>query len=346
MPAQHDHQRRMQRRDGRRTANGPLTPSLRVELKRGKPPLLRVGAPGDGVRWAAEQRGALRAAVAEHGALLVRGLELGDVTGAEAIIRQLGSPMIEREGLAPRDRLAPGVYSASSWPASQPMHMHHELSYASKVPSLMLFACLVAPAAKGATTVADGSAVLESLPGDLVEHFERAGWLLVRNYGGEFAPSVADAFGTDDRRAVERYCRANAIRFEWQEDGTLRTWQHRSAVVCHPSTRRRCWFNQAAFLSEWTLAPELREHLVETRGEDGLPFATRFGDGEPIGPDVVQAVNEAYDAHTVREEWQAGDLLLVDNIRTAHGREPFDGRREIVVALADEVHRPTHRRPE
>jgi Taurine catabolism dioxygenase TauD, TfdA family len=37
----------------------------------------------------------------------------------------------------------------------------------------------------------------------------------------------------------------------------------------------------------------------------------------------------------VREPWQAGDLLLVDNIGTAHSREPFKGPREVVVGMAD-----------
>ncbi len=85
------------------------------------------------------------------------------------------------------------------------------------------------------------------------------------------------------------------------------------------------------------MGPELREYLVEVYGEDGLPFDTRFGNGDAIGADVVQAINEAYEANTVREEWQAGDLLLVDNLRTAHGREPFEGPREVVVAMADAV---------
>ena len=110
-----------------------------------------------------------------------------------------------------------------------------------------------------------------------------------------------------------------------------------SAVVRHPLTGRRCWFNQIAFLNEWTIAPEVREYLVDVYGEDGLPFNTRFGNGDPIGADVVQVINEAYEANTVRERWQAGDLLLVDNVRTAHGREPFEGPREVVVAMADAV---------
>lgn len=42
-----------------------------------------------------------------------------------------------------------------------------------------------------------------------------------------------------------------------------------------------------------------------------------------------------YDAHTAREPWQAGDLMLVDNIRTAHSREAFEGPREVLVSMAD-----------
>src|SRR5213075_1378164 len=117
----------------------------------------------------------------------------------------------------------------------------------------------------------------------------------------------------------------------------LRTWQRRSAVVHHPRTGQRCWFNQVAFLSEWTMALELREYLVDVYGADGLPFNTRFGNGDPIGADVIQLINEVYERHTVRERWEAGDLLLVDNLRTAHGREAFAGPREVIVAMADAV---------
>ena len=310
---------------------------LSVDLHSGKPPLLHADAAGDPARWVAEHRTALRALVAEHGAVLIRGLGLRDVAEAGGVFRQLGSLMTEMEAFAPRRRYAEGVYSSSKWPPNQPMCMHHELSYALAPPGLMLFACLVAPMRGGATPVADGPKVLEALPADLVRRFERVGWLLIRNYNEDVGASLADAFGTDDRRAIESYCRAHAITFEWLPGGALRTRQRRSAVVHHPLNGRRCWFNQIAFLNAWTLAPEVREYLVEEYGEDGLPFDTRFGNGDPIAPDVVQAINEAYEAHTLREAWQTGDLLLVDNVRTAHAREPFDGPRDIVVALADAV---------
>jgi len=308
-----------------------------VDLQPGKLPILHVKAIGEPPCWAAEHRDRLLAFVAEHGALLVRGLALHDASGIEAVFRRLGSLMAEKEAFTSRRSYSPGVYSASKWPPNQHMCMHHELSYALEFPSLMLFACLTAPTDRGATPVADSPSVLQALPRELVERFERVGWLLIRNYNGEIGAPVAEAFGTDDRRGVEGYCRANAIQFEWQPDGTLRTRQCRNAVLRHPRTGQRCWFNQITFLNEWSMEPEVREYLVDVYGEDGLPFNTRFGNGDAIGADVVAAIDEVYEAHTTRERWQAGDLMLVDNVRTAHGRDEFDGPREVLVAMADAV---------
>ena len=309
-----------------------------VDRQPGKPPILRVEVNGDPLSWVAEHREALRALVTEHGSVLVRGLGLHDADEASTIFRRLTNGlMIEREAFASRRIYSEGIYSSSTWPANQQMCMHHELSYRIEFPGLMLFACLSTPTSGGVTGVADAPTVLSALPDALVKRFEREGWLLTRNYNDEIGASYAEAFGTEDRRAVESYCRANAIEFEWQPDGGLRTRQRRSAIVRHPVTGQRCWFNQIAFLNEWTLDPEVHEYLVDVYGEDGLPFNTRFGNGDPIGEDIVQLLNQVYEAKTMREPWQAGDLMLVDNIRSAHSRETFEGPREVLVGLADAV---------
>jgi len=308
---------------------------LDVDLQPGKPPMLRAAVTGDAPSWAAEHRDALRAVVAEHGSVLVRGLGLRDAAKIGAVFQRLATGlMTEKEAFASRRTYSDGVYSSSKWPPNQPMCMHHELSYTLQFPGLMLFACLSAPTDGGATAVADSPTVLAALPTELIERFEREGWLLTRSYNDEIGASFAEAFGTQDRGAVESYCRANAIEFGWQPDGALRTRQRRSAVVRHPVTGQRCWFNQIAFLNEWTLDPEVREFLVDAYGADGLPFNTRFGNGDPIGEDVVQLLNSLYEANTAREPWQAGDLMLVDNVRTAHSREPFTGPRDVLVAMA------------
>ena len=317
-------------------SHSSLASLLDVDL--GKPPVVQVND-GDVGQWVAAHGSALRAVVAEHGCVLVRGLGLRDAAEAGAAFQRLAARlMTEKEAFAPRQPYPGGLYSATPWPPNQQMCMHHELSYALEFPGLMLFACLRAAASGGATAVADSPTVLSALPADLVQRFEREGWILDRNYNDDFGASVQEAFGTSDRDAVERYCRANAIDFDWQPDGVLRTRQRRSAVVRHPVTGQRCWFNQIAFLNERTIDPEVREYLVDLYGEDGLPFTTRFGNGDPIGEDIVQMLNETYEAHTCREPWQAGDLLLVDNVRTAHSRDPYTGPRDVVAALADPVH--------
>ncbi len=320
------------------TTSPELTSTSSLDLQAGKPPMLRTEASGDTPRWAAEHRDALRAMVAEHGSILVRGLGVSEKPEIAAVFRNLaGGLMMEKEAFDPRHVHSEAVYAASKWAPNQQMCSHHELSYGCEVPGFMMFACLSGPTAGGATGVADAPTVLEALPAELTARFEQEGWILVRSYNDEIGASVSESFGTDDRSAVEAYCRANAIEFEWQPDGGLRTWQRRSAVIHHPVTGQRCWFNQIAFLNEWTLDPDVREYLVEFYGADGLPFNTRYGNGDPIGADIVRVINGVYEANIVREPLQAGDLMLIDNIRTAHSREPFEGEREVLVAMGDPV---------
>ena len=318
--------------------SSPIASLPDVELQPGKPAMLRAEATADAPGWAGEHREALRAVVAEHGAVVVRGLGLSDAAATAAVFRRLATTlMIEREAFARRQVYADGVYSSATWPANQPMCMHHELSYRLEVPSLLLFACLSAPTTGGATAVSDSPTVLDGLPKDLTDRFDRDGWLLTRSYNDEIGATLEEAFGTEDRGAVESYCRANQIGFGWQPDGELRTRQRRSAVVRHPRTGERCFFNQIAFLNEWTIDPEVREYLVDMYGADGLPFNTGFGTGEPLTEGIVELINAVYEANTVREPWQAGDLMLVDNIRTAHSREAYQGPREILVGMAEPV---------
>lgn len=308
---------------------------LAPDIQPGKPPIVEAASVA-GLSWE-QYRDGLLSIVAQYGSVRVKGSGLADADAVAATFHGLatGGLMLEREAFAERKVYSQGVYGASNWPQNQPMCMHHELSYAYEFPSLMMFACLKASSSGGVTGVADSPSVLEALPRDLVSRLEAEGWWLIRSYNEDIGASWEDSFGTGDRAAVEAYCRGNGIEFEWQSDGGLKTRQHRAAVVTHPTTGQRCWFNQVSFLNEWTMAPEVREYLVDVYGSDGLPFNTRFGNGDPMPEDIVDTVNAVYDAHTLREPWVPGDLMLVDNIRASHSREPYEGDREILVGLAN-----------
>ncbi|GAA3452373.1 TauD/TfdA family dioxygenase [Dactylosporangium matsuzakiense] len=311
-----------------------MTTVLDVELVAGRPAVVTADAAAEPAAWLAEHRAAVDAVVDQHGAALVRGLRITGPVGAEAAIRALSTElMTEREAFAPRERYAPGVYSSTSWPPDQPMCMHHELTYAAQYPARQLFCCLAAPERGGATALADGAAVLRDLPAELVDRFDRHGWRLLRAHNDILSMPWQVAFGTEDRAAVEAYLRDGEVEWRWDADGGLRTSRLRPAVTTHPVSGERVWFNQVAFLNEWTMDPAVREYLMLEFGRDGLPFNTLCGDGEPLDRETVDLINEVYTAHTVRTPWRAGDVLVVDNIRMAHSREAFEGPRQIVVGL-------------
>ncbi len=317
-------------------------------LRTASVPVVRVDGVADARAWAAGHRHELRGILRAQGAVLVRGLGLCDVAGVADVATAMGIRlMVEREAFAPRTAYTGSLYSGSHWPSDEPMCMHHELSYLRQPPSLMIFACLVAPSTGGATAVADSSALLDALPGATLDRLASEGWLLTRNYGGPVGLPWPDAFGTGSRDAVDRYCRDNGIEAEWSGDN-LRTRQRLPAFVRHPVSGRRCWFNQISFLSEWSLDPDVRDYLVSVLGAEGLSFNSAWGDGEPFPPELIRRINAVYDQVMLREPWSADDLMLVDNIRMAHSREPFDGQRAIVTGLGNPVRladEPAHPRP-
>jgi alpha-ketoglutarate-dependent taurine dioxygenase len=63
------------------------------------------------------------------------------------------------------------------------------------------------------------------------------------------------------------------------------------------------------------------------------PYDTTYGDGGPIDVDDVHAVYAAMDEAIVAFPWQLGDVLVLDNILTGHGRNTFTGPRDIQVAM-------------
>jgi hypothetical protein len=57
--------------------------------------------------------------------------------------------------------------------------------------------------------------------------------------------------------------------------------------------------------------------------------------GSPIADDTVAALIGVSRKLEFRVDWQVGDLALLNNARVAHGRRPYRGDRNIMVALGD-----------
>lgn len=307
----------------------------------GKPPIVRVPEFDDikgACEWLETVRPELADAMRDYGAAYLRGLPLEDVEDF-ALVRDvlLATPTPYREKATPRSKLGRDVFSSTDLPPTQAIHLHNENSYTLTFPGVLLFGCLVAPPEGGATPVADCRKVLSMLPQDFVAEMRSVGWLLTRSYSEFLSTTWQAAFSTDERTEVEQYCQDNLIGYQWQADGNLTTRQLRPGVITHPRNGEEVWFNHLAFWNEWSLDEELREVLIAECGHDRLPFNTAMGNGRPLTRAEVHVLRAAYAHATVREPWRKGDLLMVDNILTAHGRDPFHGDRRIVVAMGDPV---------
>src|SRR5205823_5389493 len=119
------------------------------------------------------------------------------------------------------------------------------------------------------------------------------GWLLTRTFRPHFGVPPSVAFGTSTPDEIERFCADRRIDCRWRPDGTLQASQRRAAVVPHPLTGEDCWFNDAAFFSQWSVAKEERDVLLAAFGPDGIPFNTGFGGGEPLTEAEYDAIMAA-----------------------------------------------------
>ncbi|WP_030694677.1 TauD/TfdA family dioxygenase [Streptomyces globisporus] len=322
-------------------AQSPATAGIAVVREPGKPALVETPAfdtMAEATAWLSARLPAVQAELHRSGAVMLRGLPVTDAASfAEARDALIAQRAGYKEKATPRTDFGEGVFSSTDLPAAQPIRLHNENSYTLDFPGVLLFGCVTAPETGGATTVGDMRRALAMLPQDLVARFAEAGWLLVRNYSDLAGMPWRKAFSSEEPAGAEEYCDAHAIGYEWLDEDTLRTRQRRSAIITHPVTGERSWFNHFAFWNARSLDEDVREVLTDTFGADGLPFDTRLGDGTALTDAEVDSINDVYQAVTLRESWQAGDLMLVDNILCAHGRESYTGDRKILVAMGEPV---------
>ncbi|WP_274563305.1 TauD/TfdA family dioxygenase [Streptomyces spiramyceticus] len=296
------------------------------------------GSPGTPIHaYLTENRDKLRTVLAEQGAILLRGFEVGGVDGFDRVVRVLSgsAPLTYAERSSPRSTIKGQVYTSTDYPQGEEIFLHNENSYQAVWPRTLYFFCIEPAHTLGATPLADIREVYRHIDPGVREEFERRGWRVVRNFHAEFGVQWQDAFGTDERDAVEEYCRGKGIEPHWRPDGGLRTTAVRRAVHTHPETGSRVWFNHATFFHVSSLAPEVQEGLREIFAEEDLPTNTYYGDGGRIPDEVMDHLRAAYRAASTRFDWQRDDVLVVDNMLAAHGREPFTGPRKIAVAMAE-----------
>lgn len=284
---------------------------------------------------------AVQQLVQEHlevaGGMLFSGFAGIDVAGFQGFAGAFGHPLLSYEfGSTPRSKVgAGGVYTSTEFPAHRAIPLHNEQAYTNEWPMRIWFYCAQAAEQGGETPIADSREVYRRIDPAIRQRFAEKKLLYVRNYGNGLDLPWQQVFNTEERQAVERYCHDKGIQFEWLDGDELRTRQRCQGVAQHPRTADWVWFNQAHLFHLSSLDAETQEILIDSVGVEGLPRNVYYGDGTPIEASLLDEVRGVLDECAISFPWQSGDILMLDNMLTAHARAPFKGPRKVVVAMAE-----------
>lgn len=306
-----------------------------------------------------------RGELLKSGALMFRGFSLRTPEDFEEVALAL-EPGLQNNyaGTSPRNSRTKFVHSASELPGHYPIMQHCEMSFLPSAPLYLFFFCYVEPKDGGETPVCDFRKVYEQMNPQIRDEFEKRGVKLIRNYTGPNTKTRTDMyqlkrwdelFKTTDHKTVEEECAKNDIHPTWMEDDRLRLVNTRPSIQSHPETNEKVWFNHLQVFHREAAAIEYK-HIHKRRGDffslrymvalNTITFFKRLfkkpedeamhmvfadNDGE-IPKSYVEHVEQLIWDNLEAEPWKLGDVMMIDNFSTSHGRLPYKGPRDILVA--------------
>lgn len=255
------------------------------------------------------------------GAILFRGFSTIDSATLQSLAEEYSGEMMDHSvRLTHRKHVSGKINTSTEYNPSLKILQHTENSFCSTFPQKMFFYCITKSTSGGETPLSDVSAVYDALRKETKEKFERLGVLYVRNFWPGFGPDWKAAYNVSSKEELNEYCIDNSIDIEWMEENRPRLSQKWPAVVLHPVTGKKIWFNHATTSNVASVPSGLRDIIKDGFQLEDFPNNTYYGDGSEIADDVLEEINTAYDTFEYHASWQEGDLLLVDNMRLAHGK--------------------------
>lgn len=216
------------------------------------------------------------------------------------------------------------------FPADQSIPPHNELYYTPTPPNRLAFACIQPPNRGGETTIYDGREAYRWLDPALRTRAESEQILWRRHLGppsganGLANTTWAAVFACDDygealtRARAQGYdvCASDAQAQVMTLD--CRSWLVRDGCLATSVVGNHPWIYRVFYGG------------VETSHDE-----VRWCDGTPIAEADLRTMLIAYARARVHVRWtRRGEVLMIDNHRFAHGRQPWPGgAREIAVFM-------------
>lgn len=233
-----------------------------------------------------------------------------------------------------RGNVAENVYDTGA-PLVADLQYHHEMAYVANSKKYIQFTCLQAPTKGtcGATYVSYNTPAHNYFMNTEVgQKAKEKGICYVRKlpdldfYKKQQADPRAvynfwqTSFHTEDADEAAERARETGLEVEWQDSKLYGRYMvtkfYTSAFEYDPWNDANMLYGAIADSHEWFDSwPGVKELCPEER-----PLALWFGDDEPTTREERQQWCDAYDFGGNKIDWKTGDVALICNYRTAHGR--------------------------
>lgn len=252
-------------------------------------------------------------------------------------------------GTSERKVVKGNVMESTRTPPEYRILLHQEMAYLETTPRLVSFYCHVPSPVGGHTIIGEMRGIFEALPEHLQKNLRAKGVRYARNLrNAEVSDFRTDPryiheswqskFDTQDRKVVEAALTERGVTFKWEDDGSLSLWTVLPGTINHPSTGELLFFNQMYVQQQRgeCIGQERVDMMDAAYGTHTIrPFITTFGDGERLAEKDFYAMHDEMERRRVDFDWQSGDIMLLENKLCGHGRDPYQGHRDIQVMLLE-----------
>eukprot|EP00040_Diaphanoeca_grandis_P041452 m.262974 g.262974 ORF g.262974 m.262974 type:complete len:325 (-) comp47923_c0_seq1:307-1281(-) len=224
-------------------------------------------------------------------------------------------------------------------PRYKKIKCHSEMAYTDAFPSIITFSCLaLEPGVIGGDQLlASNQRVYDLYPENLrsklwdtgLQHqlfFSDAEDTRAKHAG---VRTWQEALQTTDRAKAEKIAADREWRHEWRPTGLRLSFTRPAFIELDEGPGLFCTDLSGGWYDDWL------PYCVA----DEMPYSFTWGDGSPFTAVDHAIVTDSSIKAEDRHVWKLGDVLVIDNLRTMHGRQPFDGVRKLGVLLGDEMKR-------
>jgi len=297
------------------------------------------------IAWSRARRGLFDKLILRYGGVVLRGFPIASAEEFDRFANLF--PIYEHGyagGMAPRRHVTGDVLESTYLTEGFKLSLHSEMAYMNSFPPRIAFFCQRASSVGGETIIGSLAELTRRIPPALRDKIARHKVRVVRNYApcgaSQELETIEDtnqigwdeAFETEDPAEVERLCGTLGLALEWNEDGSLTLFDLVEPFTAHPKTGERVYRSSlhTDITSERQGMSATRDRLIARQKH---PSGSFLDTGEKLAREEAECIHRIQEDIEISWKWRDGDLMILDNLQVAHGRNPFSGPRQVHVAL-------------